>query len=156
MSGRRDAYRRSSGDSRVRRPRLRRSVRRRALARDPRSLPVGPLPPAPKRRWHRGNGGLAPLRPVPLPHVVGVGNDPGPAGAGNPLSARAGYHDRDGRGLAAGGTAGRGGRDGRARVGGPAWPLLGPLAARLVIGPVFIHGIASRTLAGLKRVLEGA
>ena len=37
---------------------------------------------------------------------------------------------------------------------GPAWPLLGPLAARLVIGPVFIHGIASRTLAGLKRVLE--
>jgi len=39
---------------------------------------------------------------------------------------------------------------------GPAWPLVGPLAARLVIGPVFIHGIASRTLAGLKRVLEGA
>ena len=39
---------------------------------------------------------------------------------------------------------------------GPAWPLIGPLAARLVIGPVFVHGIASRTLAGLKRVLEGA
>jgi coenzyme Q-binding protein COQ10 len=39
---------------------------------------------------------------------------------------------------------------------GPAWPLIGPLAARLVIGPVFIHGIATRTLAGLKRVLEGA
>jgi len=39
---------------------------------------------------------------------------------------------------------------------GPAWPLIGPLAARLVIGPVFIHGIASRTLAGLKRALEGA
>ena len=39
---------------------------------------------------------------------------------------------------------------------GPAWPLIGPLAARLVIGPVFIHGIASRTLAGLRHVLEHA
>jgi hypothetical protein len=37
---------------------------------------------------------------------------------------------------------------------GPAWPLIGGLAARLVIGPVFVHGIAKRTLAGLKRVLE--
>jgi uncharacterized membrane protein len=40
--------------------------------------------------------------------------------------------------------------------GGPAWPVIGPLAARLVIGPVFIHGIASRTLRGLKRALEHA
>jgi uncharacterized membrane protein len=39
---------------------------------------------------------------------------------------------------------------------GPAWPLIGPLVAQLVIGPLFIHGIASRTLAGLKRVLESA
>jgi uncharacterized membrane protein len=38
---------------------------------------------------------------------------------------------------------------------GPAWPLVGPLAADLVIGPVFIHGIAARTLAGLKRHSEG-
>lgn len=38
---------------------------------------------------------------------------------------------------------------------GPAWPLIGPLAADLVIGPVFIHGIAARTLAGLKRYSEG-
>ena len=37
---------------------------------------------------------------------------------------------------------------------GPAWPLLGGMAARLVIGPVFIHGIASRTLAGIKREAE--
>jgi hypothetical protein len=37
---------------------------------------------------------------------------------------------------------------------GPAWPLVGGLAARLVIGPVFIHGIASRTLAGIKRAVE--
>lgn len=37
---------------------------------------------------------------------------------------------------------------------GPHWPLIGPLAANLVIGPVFIHGIASRTLAGIKRVAE--
>ena len=37
---------------------------------------------------------------------------------------------------------------------GPAWPLLGGLAARLVIGPVFIHGIASRTLAGIKKEAE--
>ena len=37
---------------------------------------------------------------------------------------------------------------------GPRWPLVGRLAANLVIGPVFIHGIASRTLAGIKRAVE--
>jgi len=38
---------------------------------------------------------------------------------------------------------------------GPTWPLIGKLAAELVIGPVFIHGIASRTLAGIKKAAEG-
>lgn len=37
---------------------------------------------------------------------------------------------------------------------GPAWPLIRRPAAEWVIGPVFVHGIASRTLAGLKRHLE--
>ena len=37
---------------------------------------------------------------------------------------------------------------------GPRWPLIGDVAARGVIGPVFVHGIASRTLAGLARVAE--
>jgi ribosome-associated toxin RatA of RatAB toxin-antitoxin module len=37
---------------------------------------------------------------------------------------------------------------------GPQWPLIGVLAATTVIGPVFIHGIASRTVAGLARVAE--
>jgi ribosome-associated toxin RatA of RatAB toxin-antitoxin module len=37
---------------------------------------------------------------------------------------------------------------------GPPWPLVGPPAANWVIGPVFIHGIASRTLAGLARHVE--
>jgi ribosome-associated toxin RatA of RatAB toxin-antitoxin module len=37
---------------------------------------------------------------------------------------------------------------------GPAWPLIGVTAARNVIGPVFVHGIASRTLAGLARAAE--
>jgi hypothetical protein len=37
---------------------------------------------------------------------------------------------------------------------GPNWPVIGMLAATLVIGPVFIHGIASRTLAGLAAVAE--
>ena len=37
---------------------------------------------------------------------------------------------------------------------GPRWPLIGIFAARQVIGPVFIHGIASRTLAGLAAVAE--
>ncbi|HEY5544885.1 MAG TPA: SRPBCC family protein [Gemmatimonadaceae bacterium] len=32
---------------------------------------------------------------------------------------------------------------------GPHWPLIGVLAATSVIGPVFVHGIASRTLEGL-------
>jgi ribosome-associated toxin RatA of RatAB toxin-antitoxin module len=36
------------------------------------------------------------------------------------------------------------------------WPLIGSAAARVVIGPVFIHGIASRTLAGLARHVEAA
>ena len=39
---------------------------------------------------------------------------------------------------------------------GPRWPVIGPTAASWVIGPVFIHGIASRTLAGVKRYVEGA
>jgi hypothetical protein len=39
---------------------------------------------------------------------------------------------------------------------GPRWPGIGALAANVVIGPVFVHGIASRTLAGIKRHLEGA
>jgi ribosome-associated toxin RatA of RatAB toxin-antitoxin module len=38
---------------------------------------------------------------------------------------------------------------------GPRWPLIGSSAAKWVIGPVFIHGIASRTLAGLARYVEG-
>jgi ribosome-associated toxin RatA of RatAB toxin-antitoxin module len=37
---------------------------------------------------------------------------------------------------------------------GPRWPMIGVTAARHVIGPVFIHGIASRTLAGLGAVAE--
>ena len=39
---------------------------------------------------------------------------------------------------------------------GPGWPLIGRPAADWVIGPVFIHGIASRTLAGVKRFAEAA
>jgi ribosome-associated toxin RatA of RatAB toxin-antitoxin module len=37
---------------------------------------------------------------------------------------------------------------------GPSWPLVGPAAATWVIGPVFIHGIASLTLAGIARHVE--
>jgi hypothetical protein len=37
---------------------------------------------------------------------------------------------------------------------GPEWPLIRRPAAEWVIGPVFVHGIASRTLAGLKRHVE--
>lgn len=37
---------------------------------------------------------------------------------------------------------------------GPRWPLIGPAAAAWVIGPVFIQGIASRTLAGLAKYVE--
>lgn len=39
---------------------------------------------------------------------------------------------------------------------GPHWPVIGGAVAELVIGPVFIHGIASRTLAGLAAVVESA
>jgi len=38
---------------------------------------------------------------------------------------------------------------------GPPWPLLRWPAANWVIGPVFVHGIASRTLAGIARSVEG-
>ena len=37
---------------------------------------------------------------------------------------------------------------------GPRWPLIGPPAAAWIIGPVFISGIASRTLAGIARHVE--
>jgi len=37
---------------------------------------------------------------------------------------------------------------------GPEWPLIGKMVGAEVIGPVFVHGIASRTLAGLARVAE--
>lgn len=39
---------------------------------------------------------------------------------------------------------------------GPGWPIIGRTAAELVIGPVFVHGIASRTLAGIKQSVERA
>jgi uncharacterized membrane protein len=39
---------------------------------------------------------------------------------------------------------------------GPGWPLVGRLAADAVIGPVFVHGIASRTLAEIRRRAEVA
>lgn len=38
---------------------------------------------------------------------------------------------------------------------GPRWPVVGRPAAAWVIGPVFIHGIASRTLAGIASHVEG-
>ena len=37
---------------------------------------------------------------------------------------------------------------------GPSWPLIGPLAADRVIGPVFIHHVAQRTLAGVAAEAE--
>jgi hypothetical protein len=40
---------------------------------------------------------------------------------------------------------------------GPAWPVPGPLRRAIgsaVIGPVFIHHVASRTLAGIARAVE--
>lgn len=37
---------------------------------------------------------------------------------------------------------------------GPGWPLISTVAAVGVIGPVFVHGIASRTLAGLAAAAE--
>ncbi len=39
---------------------------------------------------------------------------------------------------------------------GPDWPLIRRPAAEWVIGPIFIHGIASRTLAGLKSAVEAS
>ena len=38
---------------------------------------------------------------------------------------------------------------------GPPWPLISWIASNWVIGPVFVHGIAALTLAGLARVAEG-
>jgi hypothetical protein len=37
---------------------------------------------------------------------------------------------------------------------GPGWPIIGRTAARIVILPVFVHGIASLTLAGVSREAE--
>ncbi len=37
---------------------------------------------------------------------------------------------------------------------GPQWPMIRRPAAEWVIGPVFVRGIASRTLAGIRRKVE--
>jgi hypothetical protein len=37
---------------------------------------------------------------------------------------------------------------------GPRVPVVGSWAAMYVIGPIFVHGIASRTLAGLADVAQ--
>jgi ribosome-associated toxin RatA of RatAB toxin-antitoxin module len=37
---------------------------------------------------------------------------------------------------------------------GPPWPVIGPTVAATIIGPVFVHAIAGRTLAGLAKVAE--
>lgn len=37
---------------------------------------------------------------------------------------------------------------------GAAWPVIGRAAAEWIIGPVFVHGIASRTLAGIAAAAE--
>lgn len=37
---------------------------------------------------------------------------------------------------------------------GPRWPLIGPWAADFVIGPLFVSGIASRTLLGIAKAAE--
>ena len=37
---------------------------------------------------------------------------------------------------------------------GPAWPLIRWPAANWVIGPIFVRGIASRTLAGIGHYVE--
>jgi hypothetical protein len=37
---------------------------------------------------------------------------------------------------------------------GPRWPAIGGVAAAWIIGPVFVSGIASRTLAGIGRAAE--
>ena len=39
---------------------------------------------------------------------------------------------------------------------GPSWPLIRRPAADWVIGPVFVRGIASRTLAGIARAAENS
>ena len=39
---------------------------------------------------------------------------------------------------------------------GPPWPLIRRPAAEWVIGPIFVHGIATRTLAGVARAAERA
>lgn len=37
---------------------------------------------------------------------------------------------------------------------GPNWPFIRRPAADWVIGPIFVHGIASRTLAGIRQLVE--
>ncbi|MGE5230552.1 MAG: SRPBCC family protein [Deltaproteobacteria bacterium] len=39
---------------------------------------------------------------------------------------------------------------------GPSWPLIRRPAAEWVIGPIFVHGIASRTLLGIRQAVERA
>lgn len=39
---------------------------------------------------------------------------------------------------------------------GPRWPLIGRFAANRVIGPVFIHHVAGKTLEGVRKAVEAS
>jgi len=70
------------------------------------------------------------------------------------------YHHIDGitRGMSVVWSVEASGSETRASIvhewNGPPWPLIRRPAAEWVIGPVFIHGIASRTLEGIARYVE--
>ena len=86
-----------------------------------------------------------------LMSVRGRGSGPRRRRSGSRTSRR-----HDGHGGRVDLHAGRGGdaRAHRACLERTAWPLIGASRRAIVIGPVFVHGIASRTLAGLARAAE--
>ena len=122
----------------------------------------------PHYRWvrrleRRGDGGLVemaawrPFGAAQVSDLVGLGDVGGPGGRRRCTTATSGASPRawtwsGGSRRPASGTDVTIVHDWT----GPRWPLIGSAAASWVIGPVFIHGIASRTLAGIRRAVETA
>ena len=135
--------------------RLPRRRRRGTLARAPAALSLGPLPGAAGRRRGGGDVGLPPVR------SASTGRPGGCRRCGSTPARRA-VRYRHVRGVTTGmdvewtlrDTADGRGRHDRARMERPAVAADRRPAAEWVIGPVFVHGIASRTLAGLKRAVR--
>ena len=136
---------------------LRRRGGRRTVAGHPAPLPIGhDQRAAARRHHHRRDVGEPPVRAFELAHLVDLRNVDRPAAVRSPIPSHPRHHDWHGCGLAAHHERKATHVDLIHDWNGPAWPLIRWPAAKWVILPIFVHGIASRTLAGIAQSLRAA